>query len=578
MGMSYNGTLNVPSLIVTSAAPLDVRTVVDSVDDLTNNSISNLYTGIVVNIKGTGDLYVLTTHPRLARQLSSWVKIGAVDLSEYVKTDDLPDFLTGSDLEEYVKVEDLEGYIKPEDLEELASKSDLEGYVKTEDAVEYLTASDLDDYLRVSELPTNVSAFINDAGYITNADLPDFLTGSDLDGYVKVEDVEGYLTSEDIADLVAKSDLDGYVKAEDVADYLTASDLDDYLRVSELPTNVSDFINDAGYLTENDLPDFLTGSDLEDYVKVEDLEGYVKPEDLAELASKSDLEGYVKTEDAIDYLTASDLDGYLKVNELPTNVSAFVNDSGYITNADLPDFLTGSDLDGYVKTEDLEGYLTSEDIADLVEKSDLEGYVRIEDAIDYLTGSDLDDYAKLEDLPEAGAFPDGSDIEEEEAVADGYATVQDVMDYVNALLEKKKIEEDSIRYAYINGYGLNDTPTDITVFHKYLLNATGDTVFELNAAEELSVWDPSTYDDLPSFKFTVDIPDGYAITGAYIWNVISNEYEDINGVNDSRRFATNTRYATREIDGITYYSYVRGLPTDTTARGSIQYKIIITKL
>lgn len=79
MAISYQGTLTVPSLIVDSASPLDVRTVVDSISDLTNGSIPKLYTGIIVNVKGTGDLYILTKHPRLSNNLDNWVKVGGGD-------------------------------------------------------------------------------------------------------------------------------------------------------------------------------------------------------------------------------------------------------------------------------------------------------------------------------------------------------------------------------------------------------------------------------------------------------------------------------------------------------------------
>ena len=72
--------MTVPSLIVNSASPIDVRTVVDSISDLTNGSIQKLYTGIIVNIKGTGDLYILTKHPRLANSIDSWVKVGGEDV------------------------------------------------------------------------------------------------------------------------------------------------------------------------------------------------------------------------------------------------------------------------------------------------------------------------------------------------------------------------------------------------------------------------------------------------------------------------------------------------------------------
>lgn len=75
MATSYIGQKTGSSYIVNVAAPIDVRTVVDSVEDLTNKSISYMYTGLIVNVKGTGDLYILTTHPRLATNINSWVKI-----------------------------------------------------------------------------------------------------------------------------------------------------------------------------------------------------------------------------------------------------------------------------------------------------------------------------------------------------------------------------------------------------------------------------------------------------------------------------------------------------------------------
>ena len=456
---TYTGNKTGSSYNVTVSKPIDVRTVVDTVEDLTNGTIPYIYQGLVVNVKGTGDLYILTTPVRLANQLSSWAKIGA---------------------------------LSPED-------------------------------------------------------------------YVKPEDLEGYVKAEDIADLVSESDLAVYVKTEDIADFIKESDLEDYAK-------------------KEDIENFLTASDVDDFVKLEELNEILDEELADKFVSQSDLTLYVKAEDLMDYVTSSEFDARLAEIKIPENVSAFNNDAGYLTNLDLPDFLMESDLDGYVKVEDLEDYIPKSELDELVSKSDLDGYVKTEDAIDFLTGSDLDDYARLEDVPTEGSFPDGSDIEDEEASVDGYATVQDVMDYVNALLEKKKEIEDSIRYAYINGYALDATPTDITVFNKFLLNSEGDTVLEIYAPVEITAYDPVTYEDLPSVKLVVDVPDGYYIREAYIWNDdagTSGAYELMN--NDPRAFGVNPRYSSRVIDGITYYSYARGPVDETVANSGEKYKIIITK-
>lgn len=272
-------------------------------DELTG-TIDSPYRGMFAMVIGDSDdttveatgLYILldddNTNP------DNWLRIDP-DFSNFVTKDDLADYLSSSDLEGYVKFEDIADFVSQDDLADLASKADLDGFIKMEDLPDYLTESDLDPYLKVSELPTNVSAFINDAEYIRLSDLPDFLTASDLDGYVKVEDLAPYLKAEDIADLAKKSDLDGYVKLEDAVDFLTSSDLDDYakksdledyLKSEDLPINVSDFINDAGYLTEHqDLSDYATKSEL-------------PTEGLFPVESEDGVEGYATVSGVIEYV------------------------------------------------------------------------------------------------------------------------------------------------------------------------------------------------------------------------------------------------------------------------------------
>lgn len=301
MPKTFNGSIDFTSNFnVQTTRPLDNRLVVDSYSDLTNGSIEAPYQGMVVNIKGTSELWILLTSGiEASHQLKNWelvtgsgsgsgegveqrikeiwYRLGLVESDIDDIRERLGDFLTSSDLEDYVKLEELPDFLV---------ESDLDGYVKIED-------------------------------------LDDFLTSSDLDGYVKIEKLEDYIPKTELENLAKKSDLDGYVRFEDVTDFLTASDI---------PTNVSEFVNDVGYITANDLPDFLTDSDLDGYVKVEDLDGYLKPEDIADLVKKSDLDGYVRKEDALDFLTASDI---------PTKVSELINDAGYLTEKDIEDVKDG---------------------------------------------------------------------------------------------------------------------------------------------------------------------------------------------------------------------------------------------
>jgi len=61
-GKTFTGDIKFPSNFdVQTTRPLDVRLVVDSKEDLTNGSIEAPYQGMVVNIKGTSELWILLT-------------------------------------------------------------------------------------------------------------------------------------------------------------------------------------------------------------------------------------------------------------------------------------------------------------------------------------------------------------------------------------------------------------------------------------------------------------------------------------------------------------------------------------
>lgn len=67
---------------MTVTRPLDDRIVVDSIEDLTNDSIPAVYVGMVVNVKSKSSLYVLTsidestTRPK---DINSWKEIKSID-------------------------------------------------------------------------------------------------------------------------------------------------------------------------------------------------------------------------------------------------------------------------------------------------------------------------------------------------------------------------------------------------------------------------------------------------------------------------------------------------------------------
>ena len=62
MPKTFNGSIDFTSNFnVQTTRPLDNRLVVDSYSDLTNGSIEAPYQGMVVNIKGTSELWILLT-------------------------------------------------------------------------------------------------------------------------------------------------------------------------------------------------------------------------------------------------------------------------------------------------------------------------------------------------------------------------------------------------------------------------------------------------------------------------------------------------------------------------------------
>ena len=486
------------------------------------------------------DVYVKTT------DLVDFVK--SEDIKDFAKKEDLVDFLTASDVLDFVKVDELNTILSEEVFSKFVSQSDLDVYVKTEDLVDFVTSSELDARIAaidIPEVPTDVSAFRNDAGYLTKNDLPDFLTASDVEDFVRVDELERFATKDDIVDFVSQSDLEVYAKVVDVVELLEKED----------------------YAKKGDLKDFLTGSDVEDFVKISD---------IADVVRTDDLDLYVKTEDAIEFLTASDIVDVVRRDEL----------NAYVKLEELPDFLLASDLDGYVKTEDLEAYIPKTELDKLATKSDLDGYVKTADAVEFLTASDLDGFATIDKIPTAGSFPET--VDSPTTTSNGFATVQDVMDYVNALLEKKK-ESD---YFYINAikYTGSENPTPI-----YQMNC-----YEIGEEVELSTYNPAYtgtgfaievkcdtevygfYDkDDPSVTIyaevlTIDIPDGYTL--------------EVHGCDESGNYfittepmKVNYKGATKQYGSKTYNSYARSISDPygdgrDLITGSARYLIIIKKI
>ena len=143
MGKSYsNKAVFASAFEVQATNPLDARFVVDSVDDLTNGTIDYPYIGLVVNIKGTDNLYILTEQDDETALPKTWKQIrGAEGIN--------------SDIADLTKqISDL----TKKHVDELAqAKSDLTNYV---DALEEKIYGS--DALELFDTLTEIGAWIED--------------------------------------------------------------------------------------------------------------------------------------------------------------------------------------------------------------------------------------------------------------------------------------------------------------------------------------------------------------------------------------------------------------------------------
>lgn len=144
-------------------------------------------------------------------------------------------------------------------------------------------------FITSSAIPTNVSAFNNDAGYLTSF--------TEVDPVFSASPAAG-IQATDITAWNNKSDFSG--------DY---NDLTNKPTIPVIPTNISAFTNDAGYLTSESDPVFTASA------------AYgITSNDITTWNNKSDFSG-----------NYNDLTNKPTIPTVPTNISAFNNDSGYIT-------------------------------------------------------------------------------------------------------------------------------------------------------------------------------------------------------------------------------------------------------
>ena len=251
--------------------------------------------------------------------------------------------------------------------------------VWTAEKVNYYTKSEVNTSLEakankteIPTVPTNVSAFTNDAGYLTeHQSLDDYYTKTESDGKYATQVV----VNEEIATRIREI---RDVKA-------TLESKADKSEIPTVPTNVSAFTNDAGYLTEHQsLNDYYTKTEVNtsleskaDKTEIPSLNGYATEQWVGEQGyltehqplktingetivgdgnieiSSGEETDPVWTAEKVNYYTKSEVNTSLetKANKseiptVPTNVSAFTNDAGYLTQHQTLKTINGETIVG----------------------------------------------------------------------------------------------------------------------------------------------------------------------------------------------------------------------------------------
>lgn len=253
---------------------------------------------------------------------------------------------------------------------------------------------DLSEYVKESELPivpTNVSAFTNDAGYLTA--IPDeYITEAELRAknyLTEHQSLANYATKTFVENTVAENqpNLSKYALKTDIPDvseFITSIPTQ-YITESELEAKgyLTEHQSLAGYATENYVENAISNIVIPEPEKVDLSNYYTKSEvDSAIAANEVDLSGYAKTEDIPDvsafitaipdeYVTESDLTsrGYLTEHQ---DLSEYAKKSELFSKSynDLTDTPAIPSIEGLASETYVDEAIANIDIPDI----DLSGY------------------------------------------------------------------------------------------------------------------------------------------------------------------------------------------------------------
>ena len=298
----------------------------------------------------------------------------------------------------------------------------------------------------IPTVPTNVSAFNNDANYVTQTQLnaANYITAADVPAQVNAD----WNATSGTAVILNKPDL------ATVATTGSYNDLSDKPTIPTVPEDVSAFNNDANYVTQTQLnaANYITATDVPTQVNAD----WNATSGAAEILNKPNLATVATTGNY------NDLTDRPTIPTVPADVSAFNNDANYVTQTQLnaANYITAADVPAQVNAD----WNATSGTAEILNKPDL--------ATVATTGS----YNDLSDKPTIPTVPEDVSAFNNDA---GYITAADIPAEVDPTVPAWAKAETKPTYDYAEIENTPEIPTelsDLTNDVGYLTNSGCDTV------------------------------------------------------------------------------------------------------
>lgn len=389
------GSLNLPvNIEVLASAPLDARTVVNSIADLTNaESFPYYYVGMPVAVKSEEKLYLLVGND--TTDINNWKPVGSGEGgTEIVVDEELSDSSTNPVQNKVIKaaIDAVSSgrYIKVEELPVsgegknvyliLNGEDTYDQYVWVDDDWAKIGSSniDLSDYVTTNALETTL------ADYATKEDLEGIEGTIDTDNYYTKAEVDSALTDKanasttysktEVDDLISainpsEVNLENYYDKDEVDSALALkANLTDIPEIPEIPTDYyTQSEVDTKLSAKADADTVYTKTEVDNLIDAlptpaEPVDAYTKTETDDLLDTKADSTD-VYTKDEVDTALGNKAD--VSTTYTKTEVDKLIEAIPSGSEVDLSDYYTSDEID-----EMLDGNIKENDMPDTIRNLD----------------------------------------------------------------------------------------------------------------------------------------------------------------------------------------------------------------